>query len=150
MCQDGPKPGTDNLAEPMNMSTVSSVETTQFKGFAPGFDGANAESLADELGARFVTAREAISNFVFGQKTVVDQVLIGFCNLRDDAAIRGIHIGKFALASHEFAIDVVENRLHEVTCFADTGDDSRGIVTGDNYPSNVTRDSSASFPEISL
>ncbi len=58
------------------MSTVSSVETAQFKGFAPGFDGANAESLADELGARFVAAREAISNFVFGQKTVVDQVLI--------------------------------------------------------------------------
>ncbi len=58
------------------MSTVGSVETTQFKGFAPGFDGANAESLADELGARFVAAREAISNFVFGQKTVVDQVLI--------------------------------------------------------------------------
>src|SRR5712675_180262 len=76
LCQDGPKPGTDNLAEPMNMSTVSSVETAQFKGFAPGFDGANAESLADELGARFVAAREAISNFVFGQKTVVDQVLI--------------------------------------------------------------------------
>jgi MoxR-like ATPase len=60
----------------MNMSTVSSVETAQFKGFAPGFDGANAEALADELGARFVAAREAISNFVFGQKTVVDQVLI--------------------------------------------------------------------------
>ena len=58
------------------MSTVSSVETAQFKGFAPGFDSANAESLADELGARFVAAREAISNFVFGQKTVVDQVLI--------------------------------------------------------------------------
>jgi len=58
------------------MSTVGSVETTQFKGFAPGFDGANAEGLADELGARFVAAREAISNFVFGQKTVVDQVLI--------------------------------------------------------------------------
>jgi hypothetical protein len=45
----------------MNMSTVSSVETAQFKGFAPGFDGANAEALADELGARFVAAREAIS-----------------------------------------------------------------------------------------
>ena len=40
------------------MSTVSSVETAQFKGFAPGFDGANAESLADELGARFVAAVE--------------------------------------------------------------------------------------------
>src|SRR5258707_12828535 len=39
-------------------------------------DGTDAESLADELGARFVAAREAISNFVFGQKTVVDQVLI--------------------------------------------------------------------------
>src|SRR3954467_10865277 len=39
-------------------------------------DGADAESLADELGARFSTAREAISNFIFGQKTVVDQVLI--------------------------------------------------------------------------
>src|ERR1700730_61379 len=60
----------------MNMSTVSSVEAAQFKGFAPGLDGANAEALADELGARFVAAREAISNFVFGQKTVVDQVLI--------------------------------------------------------------------------
>ena len=58
------------------MSTVSSVETAQFKGFAPGFDGANAEALAEELGARFVAAREAISNFVFGQKPVVDQVLI--------------------------------------------------------------------------
>src|SRR5438874_7138063 len=76
LCQDGPKPGTDNLAEPMNMSTVSSVETAQFKGFASGFDSANAEAVADEVGARFVAAREAISNFVFGQKTVVDQVLI--------------------------------------------------------------------------
>src|SRR5258705_10498111 len=76
LCQDGPKPGTDNLAEPMNMSTVSSVETAQFKGFASGFDTANAEAVADEVGARFVAAREAISNFVFGQKTVVDQVLI--------------------------------------------------------------------------
>ena len=29
------------------------------------FDGANAEALADELGSRFSTAREAISNFIF-------------------------------------------------------------------------------------
>jgi MoxR-like ATPase len=60
----------------MDMSTVSGVETAQFKGFAPGMDAADAEAMADELSARFSTAREAISNFVFGQKTVVDQVLI--------------------------------------------------------------------------
>src|SRR4029078_7953745 len=58
------------------MSTASGVETAQFKGFAPGMDAADAESMADELSARFSTAREAISNFVFGQKAVVDQVLI--------------------------------------------------------------------------
>jgi MoxR-like ATPase len=60
----------------MDMSTVSGVETAQFKGFAPGLDAADAEALADELGAKFSTAREAISGFIFGQKTVVDQVLI--------------------------------------------------------------------------
>jgi len=60
----------------MDMSTVSGVDTAQFKGFAPGMDAADAESMADELSARFSTAREAISNFVFGQKAVVDQVLI--------------------------------------------------------------------------
>jgi len=58
------------------MSTASGAEAAQFKGFAPGTDTADAEAMADELSARFVTAREAISNFVFGQKSVVDQVLI--------------------------------------------------------------------------
>jgi MoxR-like ATPase len=58
------------------MSTLSSVDTAQFKGIAPGVDSLDAEALADELGARFGTAREAISNYIFGQKTVIDQVLI--------------------------------------------------------------------------
>jgi MoxR-like ATPase len=57
-------------------STVSSADTAPFKGFAPGAESADAEALADELGARFSAAREAISNFIFGQKSVVDQVLI--------------------------------------------------------------------------
>src|SRR5215471_11411146 len=39
-------------------------------------DVKDAEALADELGDRFAKARDAISNFIFGQKTVVDQVLI--------------------------------------------------------------------------
>src|SRR5215813_7361277 len=60
----------------MDMNTVSGVETAQFKGIAPGLDAADAEALADELGAKFSAAREAISSFIFGQKTVVDQVLI--------------------------------------------------------------------------
>jgi MoxR-like ATPase len=57
-------------------STVSGADATQFKGFAPGAESADAEALADELGARFSAAREAISSFIFGQKSVVDQVLI--------------------------------------------------------------------------
>src|SRR5467141_2347893 len=39
-------------------------------------DVAQAEALTEELGDRFGKAREAISGFIFGQKTVVDQVLI--------------------------------------------------------------------------
>jgi MoxR-like ATPase len=39
-------------------------------------DVAEAERLTEELGERFSKARDAISNFIFGQKTVVDQVLI--------------------------------------------------------------------------
>ena len=58
------------------MSTVSGVDTAQFKGIAPGTDSLDAEALADELGARFSAARDAISNYIFGQKTVIDQVLI--------------------------------------------------------------------------
>jgi MoxR-like ATPase len=58
------------------MSTVSSVDTAQFKGIAPGVDSLDAEALADELGDRFGAARDAIANFIFGQKTVIDQVLI--------------------------------------------------------------------------
>jgi MoxR-like ATPase len=58
------------------MSNVTDAETAQFKGFAPGLDPADAEALADEVGSRFNTAREAIAKYIFGQKTVVDQVLI--------------------------------------------------------------------------
>jgi MoxR-like ATPase len=58
------------------MTTVSGVDTTQFKGIAPGVDSLDAEALADELGERFGAARNAISNYIFGQKTVIDQVLI--------------------------------------------------------------------------
>ena len=58
------------------MSTVSGVDTAQFKGIAPGVDSLDAEALADELGARFGAARDAIANYIFGQKTVIDQVLI--------------------------------------------------------------------------
>ena len=39
-------------------------------------DEANAEALADELSAQFARARDAISAVVFGQKSVIDQVLI--------------------------------------------------------------------------
>ena len=41
------------------MSTISGVDTAQFKGIAPGTDSLDAEALADELGARFSAAREA-------------------------------------------------------------------------------------------
>jgi len=58
------------------MSTASGVDTAQFKGIAPGVDSLDAEALADELGDRFGAARDAISNYIFGQKTVIDQVLI--------------------------------------------------------------------------
>src|SRR5215831_18853172 len=58
------------------MSTASGVDTAHFKGIAPGADSLDAEALADELGARFGAARDAISNYIFGQKTVIDQVLI--------------------------------------------------------------------------
>jgi len=58
------------------MNTASGVDTAQFKGIAPGVDSLDAEALADELGERFGAARDAISNYIFGQKTVIDQVLI--------------------------------------------------------------------------
>ena len=58
------------------MNNFSGAETAQFKGFAPGIEPADAEAMADEVGARFGAAREAIANFIFGQKSVVDQVLI--------------------------------------------------------------------------
>jgi MoxR-like ATPase len=41
-----------------------------------GMDGADAEAMAEELGSRFAAAREALSNHVFGQKDVIEQVLI--------------------------------------------------------------------------
>ncbi len=48
------------------MSTFSGAEAAQLKGFAPGgLDVGDAEAMADELGARFSTAREAISSFIF-------------------------------------------------------------------------------------
>jgi len=58
------------------MNNVTGAEMAQYKGFAPGLDPADAEAMADEVGARFTAAREAIAKFIFGQKTVVDQVLI--------------------------------------------------------------------------
>ncbi len=48
---------------------MSNVEAMQL-------DGSGAEELAEELGARFAAAREALSNYVFGQRTVIEQVLI--------------------------------------------------------------------------
>ncbi len=39
-------------------------------------DDSNAEAMAEELSSRFGTAREALSSYVFGQRTVIDQVLI--------------------------------------------------------------------------
>ena len=42
----------------------------------PGLDSLDAEALADELGSRFSAARDAISSHIFGQKAVIDQVLI--------------------------------------------------------------------------
>jgi MoxR-like ATPase len=41
-----------------------------------GMDGVDAEAMAEELSERFSTARDALSNYVFGQGTVVEQVLI--------------------------------------------------------------------------
>jgi len=41
-----------------------------------GMDGADAEAMAEELGARFAAARDALSNHVFGQREVIEQVLI--------------------------------------------------------------------------
>ncbi len=58
------------------MSTAGGVDTAQFKGIAPGLDSLDAEALADELGSRFSAARDAISSHIFGQKAVIDQVLI--------------------------------------------------------------------------
>ena len=51
-------------------------DAAQIMSFNPTLDAAEAESLAEELGDRFVKAREAIAGFIFGQKSVVDQVLI--------------------------------------------------------------------------
>ena len=51
-------------------------DSAQIMSFNPTLDAAEAEALAEELGDRFVKAREAISSFIFGQKSVVDQVLI--------------------------------------------------------------------------
>jgi MoxR-like ATPase len=53
------------------MSTMTSVNPG-----AGAIDDANAEALADELSAQFAKARDALSAMVFGQKTVIDQVLI--------------------------------------------------------------------------
>ena len=39
-------------------------------------DDSNAEAMAEELSSRFGAAREALSSYVFGQRTVIDQVLI--------------------------------------------------------------------------
>src|SRR5579872_4555099 len=58
------------------MNNITGAEMAQYKGFAPWLDPADAEALADEVGARFSVAREAIAKYIFGQKTVVDQVLI--------------------------------------------------------------------------
>ena len=51
-------------------------DSAQIMSFNPTLDAAEAEALAEELGDRFVKAREAIHGFIFGQKAVVDQVLI--------------------------------------------------------------------------
>ena len=48
---------------------MSTVEAMQL-------DGADAEAMAEELGQRFRAARESLSNYVFGQRTVIEQVLI--------------------------------------------------------------------------
>src|SRR5262245_57431807 len=52
------------------------TKEAQVMNFNPTLDPAEAEAQAEELGDRFVKAREAISGFIFGQKAVVDQVLI--------------------------------------------------------------------------
>ena len=46
-------------------------DAAQIMSFNPTLDAAEAESLAEELGDRFVKAREAISSYIFGQKSVV-------------------------------------------------------------------------------
>ena len=64
----------------MQMSTLASAgDTAHHMGLGSNagiLDGANAEAMAEELSARFSAAREALSSYVFGQRTVVDQVLI--------------------------------------------------------------------------
>ena len=50
----------------MSMSNVEAMK----------LDDSDAERLAEELGERFAAARDALSNFVFGQRTVIEQVLI--------------------------------------------------------------------------
>jgi len=53
------------------MSTMEAAQVTNM-----GMDGADAEAMAEELGSRFAAARDALSNYVFGQKEVIEQVLI--------------------------------------------------------------------------
>jgi MoxR-like ATPase len=56
---------------------MSTMESAQVTSIGPnGMDGADAEAMAEELGARFKAAREALSNYVFGQDEVIEQVLI--------------------------------------------------------------------------
>jgi len=71
-CQKGPETAATNVTEPFAMTK----DSAQIMSFNPNLDAAEAEALAEELGDRFVKAREAISSFIFGQKSVVDQVLI--------------------------------------------------------------------------
>ncbi len=55
------------------MSTAASVGEAAQRSH---LDDSNAEAQAEELSARFVAARDALSAYIFGQRTVIDQVLI--------------------------------------------------------------------------
>jgi MoxR-like ATPase len=58
----------------MQMSTVA--EAAHVAGQGSVLDDRDAETLAEELSSRFSAAREALSAYIFGQRTVIDQVLI--------------------------------------------------------------------------
>jgi len=46
-----------------------------------------------------------------GLYRIIDQPLICFCDLRDHAAVRRVHIGEIPLPTHELPVDVILDEL---------------------------------------